>query len=313
MIVLLGVAVLWAYWPSLGKASGRWWGDPRYAHGILVPAFALVLLWMRRDRISGMEPRPSAWGLLLIAAGMGLYFAGAYIYFEWLESISLIPTLAGLCVALGGWAALRWAWPAVAFLGFMVPLPHMVEVSLGWPLRTVATAASAYLLQTLGMPALREGHIIQLEGYQLGVVDACSGLSLLLLFFAFSTGLAMVIRRPILDRILIVASAVPIALVANVARIIITGLLHQFAGNETADAFFHDLAGWMMMPMALGLLWVVVWLLDHLFVEVSKDERHKVAMATSFARGAQGNVDRKRGGATSKGKTFPFGPPVPRL
>jgi len=91
---------------------------------------------------------------------------------------------------------------------------------------------------------------------RLGVVEACSGLSMLVIFFALSTAVAIVVRRPLWERLLLVASAVPIALLCNIIRITVTGVLHKVAGAQLADYVFHDLAGWLMMPMALGMLWV---------------------------------------------------------
>jgi exosortase/archaeosortase family protein len=91
---------------------------------------------------------------------------------------------------------------------------------------------------------------------RLGVVEACSGLSMLVVFFALCTAVAVLIRRPLWERLLIVAGAVPLALLANIIRIVVTGVLHKVAGPGLADLVFHDLAGWLMMPLALGLLWV---------------------------------------------------------
>ena len=62
-------------------------------------------------------------GSLTIAAGLGMHFIGAYVYFAWFSEAALLPMLAGLCILMGGWAALRWAWPSIAFLALMLPLP----------------------------------------------------------------------------------------------------------------------------------------------------------------------------------------------
>jgi hypothetical protein len=82
-----------------------------------------------------------------------------------------------------------------------------------------------------------------------------------------------------------VASAAPIALIANVLRITTTGFLHQTVGGETANAFFHDLAGWLMMPLALALLWVELWVLDHLLIEPATPR--PVRLETVLPRGGR--------------------------
>jgi exosortase len=260
------LGLLWVYWPTLGDLLGRWGSDSQYSHGFLVPAFSVYLLWSRRGRLTPTLVRPSWWGLPILAAGLGLHLAGQYVYFDWLSAVSLLPCLAGLSVLAGGWAALRWAWPAVAFLVFMAPLPYRAEVALSGPLQRVATLASTYVLQTLGLMAFSEGNVIRLGEVRLGVVEACSGLSMLLTFFALSTAVALVIRRPPLDRALVFVSALPIALASNIIRISVTAVLHETVGSRVADLVFHDLAGWLMMPLALGFLWAELRLLSWVLV-----------------------------------------------
>jgi exosortase len=261
-----GAALLWSYWPTLGEMVGRWIADPRYSHGFLVPAFALFLLWYRREEAARVEPGIHAWGTILIAVGIALQLAGAFIHLEWVETLSLLPSLAGLFALIGGWPALRWAWPAIAFLFFMIPLPYAVENAVGQPLQRIATLSSTFALQTLGLSAIAEGNTIAMDHARVGVVEACNGLGMLFMFFAFSVAVALLIDRPLVDRLLIVAGAIPTALLANILRITITGLLHETVGSETANMVYHDLAGWLMMPLALAFLWIEIILLSHLFI-----------------------------------------------
>jgi exosortase len=245
----------------------RWSTEPQYSHGFLVPVFALVVLWYRRAQLSAGSPQPSWWGLAWLAIGLGLRLTGAYFYIEALDSLSLVPTLAGICALVWGEATLRWAWPALAFLGFMLPLPHQAEVALALPLRQGATLASTFALQMLGYPAIAEGNVILLGELELGVVEACSGLGMLVTFFALSTAMALIVDRPLLDRLVLVASAVPIALIANVLRIVATAVAHSTWGPEVGRAVMHDLAGWLMMPLALALLGLELLYLRRLLIE----------------------------------------------
>jgi exosortase len=168
---------------------------------------------------------------------------------------------------VGGWAALKWAWPMVAFLAFMIPLPFALETALSHPLRGVATRGSTWVLQTLGLPAVSEGHTILLEHGRIAVVEACSGLSMLLTFAAMTTAVAMVSTRPLLDRLIVVLSTVPVALAVNIARIVGNGIAIEVWNPEVANKWFHDQGGWLMMPLALGLLAVELWVLGRLLVE----------------------------------------------
>jgi exosortase len=261
------LALLWAYWSALVELAGQWAANPQYSHGYLVPVFAVALLWLRRRQMDLVRFRPNLWGLAVLLGAITMRLVGTWFHFVWLDPVSLLPALAGVCLLLGGWAAWRWAWPAIAFLFFMVPLPYGLSLSLAGPLQTVATEASTYALQTLGQPAVAEGHIILLNDVELGVVEACSGLRMLVVFFALATAVVLVIRRPLWEKLIVVASAIPIALFANILRITVTGILYETAGRELADAIFHDLAGWVMMPLALGLLGLELKVLKHLLVE----------------------------------------------
>jgi exosortase len=146
-----------------------------------------------------------------------------------------------------------------------------VENALGPPLQSIATLVSTYLLKTLGFMAFSEGHVIQLIEARIGVVEACSGLSMLITFVALSTAAALVVRRPLLDRIGVVASSIPVALLANIARIIVTAILHDMVGGHAADTFYHDLAGWLMIPLALILYWVEIWILSQILIETKPE------------------------------------------
>jgi exosortase len=285
---LVGVALLWASWPSLAAMADRWSHDPRYSHGYLMPAFAAYLLWTRRGLLAGAPGRPSWWGVALLGVGAAMKAAGAFYYYGWFDAASLLVSLAGLAVLVGGRPALRWAWPAVGILVFMVPLPYRVEQAMGAPLQQVATLASTYALQTLGLSAVNEGNIIYLDRGVIGVAEACNGLGMLYMFLAFAAAAALVVRRPAADRVILVLSAAPIALLANVARITITGVLTETAGKGAADTFYHDLAGWLMMPLAVAALLAELGLLSRLFVEGQRPEPRPVGPLGVVAGGAAG-------------------------
>ncbi|MGH7171106.1 MAG: exosortase/archaeosortase family protein [Gemmataceae bacterium] len=259
-------SIVWAYWPTLCEIARKWMHDPQYSHGYFVVVFAVYLLWQRRQLMPAVRT-PSWWGAALLLAAVLLRGCGALFYNDWLDALSLLPLLAGAVLLLGGWSMLRWSWLTIGFLIFMIPLPFRVEHGLAHPLQRVATLTATYTLQTFGFPTFAEGNVIHVKEASIGVVEACSGLGMLLLFFALATGVAILTRCGFLDKMLIVASAAPIAVLANVIRITTTAFLHVVAGSRWADLVFHDLAGWLMMPLALAMLWVELWLLRRLLIE----------------------------------------------
>ena len=122
-------------------------------------------------------------------------------------------------------------------------------------------------MQTIGLPALSEGNVIVLNEARLNVIEACSGLRMLVVFVALSAAMALLTRRPLLDKLILLVSAFPIAVVSNIIRITMTGILHETTSSETANAFFHDLGGWVMMPLGLLFLALEVKVLSHLFID----------------------------------------------
>jgi exosortase len=270
---MVGCAALgllaWVYVPTLTMLAHAWVHNPRYSHGWLVPLFAVYLLWFRRARLRTAGSWESSWwGLPVLLAGLALHGTGTYFYIDWFNAASLPLSLAGLVILLGGWPALRWAWPTAAFLFFMAPLPYVLEVALGYPLQRLATIVSTYTLQTLGFLAVAEGNVIRLGEVHIGVAEACSGLGMLVLFVALAVAVVLLVHRPWFEKLLIAVSAVPIALLVNIVRITATGVLHKTVDSAWADYVFHDLSGWLMMPLALALLWAELRLLDWLRVPV---------------------------------------------
>ncbi len=135
----------------------------------------------------------------------------------------------------------------------MCPLPGTLEIFLSSPLQQLATSTTTWILQCMGLPALAEGTTILLDENTLEVERACSGLRMLVGIAAASVGFILLVRNSKWINYVLLASLIPIALIANTVRLVITGLVFEFCSNETARHFGHDFAGWMMIPLALLL------------------------------------------------------------
>ena len=208
VVSALTLAILgWAYATTFIDIGERWATDPQYTHGFLVPLFAGYLLWWNRTAIGNFQPR--WWGAGVVFLGAAMRLASHLLYQPWLDSLSLLVVLAGIAVAAGGRRALVWAAPAICFLAFMLPMPYRFQAMLGGTLQRVATFASTYVLQTLGVPAVAEGNVIVLPNDRLGVVEACNGLSMLVTFFALAAGVAILAKRTWVERVLILLTRSP--------------------------------------------------------------------------------------------------------
>jgi exosortase len=161
---------------------------------------------------------------------------------------------------------IRWAWAGIVFSLFMFPLPSILERTLLWNLQKVATICSTVTLQTLGVPAHRSGNTIRIEDIELGVVDACSGLRMLTIFCALAVAAVFIVNRPWWDKFIILLSAIPIALLSNIIRIVMTAMMYMVSDDKGFHDLMHDVSGLLMMFWGMGFLWLELQILSRLTV-----------------------------------------------
>jgi exosortase len=273
-LLVAAAAVLgWAFLPTVLWMADKWSSDPQYSHGFLVPLFSVYLLWRaaQAGKLTPGSPAVLIGGLMLVVA-VGMRWLAGGLLFHQLDCLALLLSLAGLAAAAGGVKLAKVTAPAILFLIFMIPLPYDVERNVGGPLKVVATHASTFLLQTLGYPAVSEGHVILIDEIRLGVVDACSGLKMLMTFAAFAVGAVLLTDRTRFEKLMILLGIVPIAVVANVLRITATGVAYTMIDEKSTLDFLHDLHGWLMMPVGLALLGLQLWCLSRLVVRPTAPE-----------------------------------------
>jgi exosortase len=152
----------------------------------------------------------------------------------------------------------------------MFPLPNALERSVLGELQQFASIFSTFVLQTLGMAAFRQGNLISIPGSDLNIAEACSGLRMGTIFGAMAVFMVFIIERPWWDKFVILLSAIPIALLVNIIRITVIGLLYWIVGPDAhiAQKLGHDWAGLFMMPLALGFLWLELQILERLTIPV---------------------------------------------
>ncbi len=269
----VGVAALvWGYWNSLSEAAIYWQGA-QYSHGWLVPLFTAAVLWMRYEPARPFPQWQRLLGGALLALGLAARLLCARFGLDVPDMWTFVPCVAGLILLVGGWPMFRWAGPAVLLLVFMFPLPWSLERALLSPLQRLATTASTYALQTLGLGAYKEGNVIWIQDLPMGVVERCSGLSMTTVFLALSVAIVLIAHRTWWEDLIILLSAVPIALTVNVIRITTTGVLNVLVSPEVGLEVFHDkLAPYVMTLLALTLLWLELVILSRLFYEVETED-----------------------------------------
>jgi exosortase len=266
---------VWFYWSTFHYLVASWMKSEDYQHGWVVPFFVLWLLWIRRDKIPklGATGTGTWWGLPLLALWAVMRWTAVYFNYGTLPELSMLPFFAGTALLVGGWQGLVWSWPAILFMFFMIPLPGAIQGMASEQLQALATRLSTYTIQTLGIAAIAEGNVIQLAERPLEVARACSGLRMMMLFFALCIGAAFVVQRPLWEKLVMIASAAPIAVASNVVRIVMTAVIYHLATYwptvidlDSAGELIHEWAGYLMMPVGLLLLLVEMTLLSKLMI-----------------------------------------------
>ncbi|VTR91377.1 Eight transmembrane protein EpsH, putative exosortase OS=Singulisphaera acidiphila (strain ATCC BAA-1392 / DSM 18658 / VKM B-2454 / MOB10) GN=Sinac_2489 PE=4 SV=1: Exosortase_EpsH [Gemmata massiliana] len=266
----LAAVLGWAYLPMLSVFADKWLNDPQYSHGLLVPFFSAFLLWRgwKSDALV-LKPLPVLGCAILVAILAMRAVAGALLFYQ-LDAASLLLALVAVSLAVGGIPLAKFTAPAIAFLVFMVPLPYELERNVGSPLKVIATVCSTFLLQTLGLPAIRDGNLILIDDVRIGVVDACSGLKMMVTFAAFSVGAVLMMQRSRFEKLMVLLGIIPIAILTNVLRIAATGVSFANITDEGTRAFLHDGYGYMMIFIGLALLALELWVLKRLVVDPSR-------------------------------------------
>jgi exosortase len=254
-VVIAALAILFG--SIVRDMAIQWWDDPNYSHGYLVPLFSGYVLWRRRRAVLAAVGEGNWLGLPVLLVGLAMLVVGVIGAENFLMRSSLIVILAGLVLFHWGRRTLsRVAFP-LGFLFFMVPLPQIVFNVIAFPLQGFAAQNATSVLEALGIPVLRDGNVIHLSRITLGVTEACSGIRSLISLLALAVAWSYVVLPSGWTRLALVASAVPITIGANAARIVLTGLIGQYVDPRYAEGFFHSFSGWLVFLVAVGLLMLV--------------------------------------------------------
>jgi exosortase len=250
-------AIAWLYAGVLSSLVRQWASDDNYSHGFFIVPLALYFGWERRDELRAAAGRPRVAGLALVIVSLLVCAAGILAAELFLARISLVGVVAGTILFVWGSAHLRALAFPVGFLLLMVPLPTIVFNQIAFPLQLYASRIGEVSIAAAGIPVIREGNVLELPNITLAVAEACSGIRSLVSLVTFAFVLAYFAEPRPLARAVIVLSAVPIAVLANAARVAGTGFASHGFGARAAEGFFHTFSGWLMFAVACGCLLAV--------------------------------------------------------
>ena len=234
-----------------------WWQLPEAGHGLLLAPTALWLAWRSGIR-DGALPNHAAGIAILLAAVFIRYVSGlAAELFTMRESMVL--ALAGLTVYHYGIRQLLWWWLPFTLAALTVPLPELVTQQLALPLQFQASRIGAWLLSSRHVPVELSGNIIRIPGRELFVTEACSGLRSLTALVSLGVLMGGVALRHPMSRLLLLALAIPVAILINGVRVFITGFLVYFVSPSFGEGFMHITEGWLLFVVSFASLGFLAW------------------------------------------------------
>jgi exosortase len=267
--ILGGAAIvtvfLWSYWPTFTDLRSVWRRSDEYSAGLLVPFLALYVLWARRRDFAQLVAQPA-----IIAGVLAFVFAqivrnlGVFFLYRSAERLSVILSVVALILLVGGWKFLRKLWPVVIFLCLMMPWPNRVQSAITLPLQRWATTSAVFSLELAGYDVVQDGNIIKIGETSVAVAEACNGLRMITAFFVISGLVVLLARRAWWEKLLVLISSLPIALLCNTLRLTVTAIFFTILEGEYWEQTFHDYGGFAMMPLALGMVVGELWLLARL-------------------------------------------------
>lgn len=238
-----------------------WWSDPDAGHGLLLFPVAVWLAW--KSGWAPARPQPRLGLALLVAAVLLRYLSGLAAELFTMRASLALAALALIVYWRGVGQVLRW-WLPVSLVALSIPLPAVIIGTLALPLQLKASEWGAALLELRHVPVRLAGNVIQLPGRSLFVTEACSGLRSLTALLALGLLVGGLWLRTWWGRTILVASAIPVAMVLNAVRIFLTGFLVYFVDPRLAEGVMHYSEGWALFVVAFAILGVATWLITRL-------------------------------------------------
>ncbi|MFH1092807.1 MAG: exosortase/archaeosortase family protein [Candidatus Omnitrophota bacterium] len=271
--ILLGII----YYPAFVWMWGRWnTADTYYSHGPLIIIASLFFLWNMKEELAKLKLVPSNKGIILMVMALISHIAGTLIKFYFFSAVSFVIMLFGIILYFFGGEILRKTQFPLLYLGFMIPAPLVLISNIVIRMKLFAGSMAAVLLNNIGLEAVRDGSIIKMSRSYLEIEAPCSGLRSLIALLAFGAAFAYMTKHNLLKKWILFLTAFPIAIFANVMRIVLLGWVGEVYGMKAAQGWVHDFSGYLLFAVAaVGMIAV-----NSLLVS-GKEESSKERVASS--------------------------------
>jgi exosortase D (VPLPA-CTERM-specific) len=274
--VVIACALIFLYGNVLAKLGLDWWTDENYSHGLLVPFVIGYIVWLEFAGLKTASQNPAVWlGFIGILSAIFLLLAGTLGAELFTQRISLVVMIAAIIVCFFGFRLLKLLVVPFGLLLLAIPIPQIIFNKIAFPLQIFASQMAVWGIRVVEVPSVRNGNVIEIlprgaiQSISLEVVEACSGIRSLMTLVTLALVLAYFTREKSAEgtpfyrnfnfyqAVILIISAVPIAILTNAARVTSTGILTYYYGKSMVDGFVHELSGWLVYIVALILLAMV--------------------------------------------------------
>lgn len=251
---IVSMLVLFMYFPELRSMVIDWSDKKEYSHGFLIPLISGYVIWTHREKLRNIPVIPDIKGLFIMIAGIFLLVSGSVAFEPFTRRFSLIITTLGLVYLLLGSKIYKVLLFPIGYLFFMIPLPYIIIKSISVSLRLVGAKVTYNILSLFGMPIIQDGSNLELPNISLVVGDLCTGILSLVAITAISVIYAYFTQKSLTAKVSLIFMAIPIAILSNMARLVMTVGLAYFYGESILGNVIHQFHGTINFLITVILL-----------------------------------------------------------
>lgn len=249
------------FYDALYEMEHIWSIKEEYGHGYMIPFISMFFIWQKSDQIEKIEYAGFWGGVLLIFAGLSLYYMGTLSSIYTITQYAFIIVLFGTVLSVTGVKVFKVIFVPLAMLVFMIPLPAFLLNNLSSQLQLISSQIGVAVIRLFDISVFLEGNVIDLGVYKLQVVEACSGLNYLFPLMTLAFISAYFFTGAFWKKAIIFLSSIPITIIMNSFRIGAIGIMVEYWGIEMAEGFLHDFEGWAVFMSCIAILIVEMWIL----------------------------------------------------
>ncbi|HPQ45616.1 MAG TPA: exosortase/archaeosortase family protein [Syntrophales bacterium] len=255
LLFVITALLIATYYQMFVILVSEWTIIPEYSHGFIIPVIAVYMIWHISQEDAFTVLKPSNWGFLALFIGVLLLVTSMVGSEHFLQGLSLIVVLWSLSLYLGGVFIARRLIVPLGYLIFMIPFPSIIWNKFSLLLKLWVSSVTAFLLNHYGEIAfMHEGNIFTLSSGSLEVADACSGLRSLISMLALGVLIAFLSRYAVWKKLILLIATIPIALTANIMRLLLLVILADRYGLKITHGFLHSFSGFFVFFIGLLLL-----------------------------------------------------------